>query len=52
MSVSVESKLYRLLHGDRDAADRLIGAIRVRNPDKSEQWCWDKAIFDLERDRH
>ncbi|NJO75971.1 MAG: hypothetical protein HC833_20785 [Leptolyngbyaceae cyanobacterium RM1_406_9] len=52
VSVSVESRLYRLLHGDRAGAVRLIGSIRARNPDKSEQWCWDKAIFDLERDRH
>jgi hypothetical protein len=47
----IESKLLRLLHGDRAAALRLVESIKARNPDKSEQWSWEKAIFDLERDR-
>lgn len=51
VSASVESKLYRLLQGDRAAATRLVGAIRAKNLAKSEQWCWEKAVFDLERDR-
>ncbi|WP_277882229.1 MULTISPECIES: hypothetical protein [Cyanophyceae] len=43
--------MYRLLNGDRAGAIRLVGSIRARNPDKLEQWCWEKAVFDLERNR-
>jgi len=45
-------RLFRLCHGDVDQARRLVQRIRVANPDQSEQWAVDKAIYDLERDRH
>jgi hypothetical protein len=45
-------KLERLVHGDNKAADRLAAQVSFANPDKSEQWCWEKAICDLARDRH
>ncbi len=44
-------KLYQLLKGDVDQARRLVRRIRVSNPDRSEQWAVDKAIYDIERDR-
>lgn len=46
-----ESELIRLMNGDRNGAYRLVDALRLRHPDKSEKWLWEKAIFDLERDR-
>ena len=32
-------------------ADRLINNLRVKHPGETERWYWEKAIFDLERDR-
>ncbi|GAP99129.1 hypothetical protein NIES2104_56870 [Leptolyngbya sp. NIES-2104] len=31
--------------------DRLLIHTRSRNPDRPEQWIWEKVICDLERDR-
>lgn len=45
-------KLERLLRGDREAADRLVQNLLIAYPDKSERWCYEKAIHDLERDRY
>jgi hypothetical protein len=45
-------KLERLVHSDKKAAERLAAQVSSSNPGKSEQWCWEKAICDLERDRH
>lgn len=47
----VERKLLKLLGGDRKTANRLIQQSRRRYPDKSADWHWEKAIYDLERDR-
>lgn len=44
-------QLIRLLRGDRAAAQRLVAHIQEKNPDRSERWCWEKAIYDIERDR-
>ncbi len=47
----VEAKLLRLLNGNHATALRLVQQAQLRNPDRSEQWCWEKVISDLERDR-
>jgi len=47
----LERKLLKLLGGDRNTANRLILQSRRRYPDKSADWHWEKAIYDLERDR-
>jgi hypothetical protein len=44
-------RLRTLVHSDHNAAERLVAQVAFAHPDKTEQWCWDKAIFDLERDR-
>jgi hypothetical protein len=44
-------KLYRLAK-DWNTAFRLVEKLQFAYPDRSEQWCWEKAIYDLERDRH
>lgn len=36
---------------DRRVSDRLVKTLMFANPDRSEQWAVDKAIYDLERDR-
>jgi hypothetical protein len=50
-NATTKGKLERLVHSDKRAAERLAAQVAFSHPDKSEQWCWEKAIFDLERDR-
>lgn len=45
-------QLLRLVGGNQDVAERLVEQVQVRNPSHSEQWCWEKAIYDIQRDRH
>ncbi|MGG6293115.1 hypothetical protein ACQ4M4_01725 [Leptolyngbya sp. AN02str] len=45
------AKLVKLLNGDRSAAQRLVQSLMLKHPDRSEEWCYEKAVFDLERDR-
>ncbi len=47
----LERKLLKLLGGNRSTAHRLIQQSRRRYPEKSADWHWEKAIYDLERDR-
>jgi hypothetical protein len=47
----LERKLLKLLGGNHNTANRLIQQSRLRHPDKSADWHWEKAIYDLERDR-
>jgi hypothetical protein len=47
----LERKLLKLLGGNRNTADRLIQQSQLKHPDKSADWHWEKAIYDLERDR-
>jgi hypothetical protein len=47
----LERKLLKLLGGNRNTANRLIQQSQLRHPDKSADWHWEKAIYDLERDR-
>lgn len=48
----IKSKLEKLCGSDYRLAQRLVDGIRLDHPDRSEQWCWEKAIWDMERDRH
>ena len=47
----LERKLLKLLGGNQNTAQRLIQQSQLRYPDKSADWHWEKAIYDLERDR-
>jgi hypothetical protein len=47
----LERKLLKLLGGNQSTAHRLIQQSQLRHPDKSADWHWEKAIYDLERDR-
>lgn len=49
-SEASRKKLFRLT-GNVETGRRLVQRIRIANPDRSEQWAVDKAIYDLERDR-
>lgn len=44
-------QLLRLVGGNAAVAQRLVSDVSARNPTRPEQWCWEKAIYDIERDR-
>jgi hypothetical protein len=44
-------QILTLLNGDTAAAQRLYEKVRFNNPGKSDQWYWEKVLWDLERDR-
>ena len=44
-------QLLGLVGGNAAVAQRLVNDVQQRNPGRSEQWCWEKAIYDVERDR-
>ncbi len=48
---SLETRLILLLRNDIQAAHRLVGSARRQHPGRQENWYWEKAIADLERDR-
>ena len=50
-SHGLRRKLLRLLGEDRRIATRLVEQTSFKYPDKSSNWCVEKVIFDLERDR-
>lgn len=47
----LEKKLLGLVHGREDVARRLVELEQSRNPEKSREWCLNKAIASLKRDR-
>ncbi len=47
----LQTKLLKLMHGDRKGAERLIQQARLKYGGKSDNWYVEKVIFDLERDR-
>lgn len=46
-----ERELLRLVNGHRPTALRLVAKVQEYHPGRSAQWCWEKAIYDLQRDR-
>ncbi len=50
-SNEIAKSLYRRMHGDKKAIERLFVNAYRRNPDKSELWVWEKILSDLDRDR-
>lgn len=51
VSRSTRAQLLRLVGGNAAVAQRLVSDVSDRNPARTEQWCWEKAIYDIERDR-
>ena len=45
-------KLVKLVSNDEAIANRLVSNIRAKYPDKSLDWCYEKVIDDLLRDRN
>lgn len=44
-------QLLRMVGGNRATAERLLLQVKQRYPGRSEQWYWEKAIYDIQRDR-
>ncbi|HEY9761556.1 MAG TPA: hypothetical protein V6D07_03465 [Trichocoleus sp.] len=44
-------QLLRMVGGNRATAERLLSRVRQRYPGRPEQWYWEKAIYDIQRDR-
>ncbi|NER84214.1 MAG: tetratricopeptide repeat protein [Leptolyngbya sp. SIO1D8] len=50
-SPAVQRKLLRLVGDDRKIAVGLVQRLKLKHPGKHEDWYWEKAIYDLMRDR-
>jgi hypothetical protein len=42
--------LLRAAKGDKQLVLRLVEGVRMRHPGKTEQWYYEKVLYDLERD--
>lgn len=47
----LQNQLFALVGGDKGTANRLVEQLKQNHPDMSENWYWQRAIADLERDR-
>ncbi|GAB4210441.1 MAG: hypothetical protein OHK0012_00680 [Synechococcales cyanobacterium] len=47
---ALKARLYELVRGDWELAERLLAQARAANPGHSEDWYYDKVIYDLHRD--
>ena len=50
-SRAIQQKLLRLVGSDRSIVVGLVERLKMKNPGMPEDWYWEKAIYDLERDR-
>ncbi len=46
----VRRRTISLMNNDLERIERLLENARQRTPGKSEQWYWEKILYDLERD--
>ena len=49
ITTGLKTRLFMLVKGDKDLAERLINLQKRKNPGHPEQWYWEKVIYDLER---
>lgn len=47
----LKQRLLRLVGGHWSIAERLIEQAKVKTPGMSEEWYWEKVIYDLEQER-
>jgi hypothetical protein len=45
------NRAIRLAGHDMERIERLLDNARRNSPDRSEQWYWEKILYDMERDR-
>jgi hypothetical protein len=48
----LRQRLFILVKGDWELAERLLAQVKSNYPNRLEDWYWEKVIYDLERDRH
>lgn len=46
----LKNKLFNLVHQDREKAFRIVNSLRQKHSGRSNRWCWEKAVVDIERD--
>lgn len=51
VDIDLQNQLFGLLSGDKATATRLVEQLKQNHPGMSENWYWQRAITDLERDR-
>ncbi len=51
VSRSTRRQLLSLVGGNAAVAERLVSDVQAHHLGRTEQWCWEKAIYDIERDR-
>lgn len=49
VNIGLKTRLFMLVKGDKDLAERLINLQKRKNPGHREEWYWEKVIYDLER---
>ncbi|MGK7883816.1 MAG: hypothetical protein AB4057_04210 [Crocosphaera sp.] len=49
VSKSLKTRLFVLVRGDKNLAERLIALQKQQNPGHPEKWYWEKVIYDLKR---
>ena len=47
----LQKTLLAMVNGDRETAQRLFNYAKLNNPSRPVDWCLEKVILDLERDR-
>lgn len=50
-SGELKDRLFGLLYGDKEKAFRIVNALKRKHSERSEKWCWEKAVEDLIHDR-
>jgi hypothetical protein len=50
--LELRQKLFVLVNGNWELAHRLLESVRRNYPGQTEDWYWEKVIYDLERDRN
>ena len=51
VSPGLRRRLFALVNGNLDLAERLLNQVRLEHPNRTESWYYEKVIYDLERDR-
>ncbi len=47
----LKDRLFSRLYGDKEKAFRIVNALKRKHSERSERWCWEKALDDLIYDR-
>jgi len=51
-SEALKQRLYTLVGGNKEIAERLVASEQEKNPGYPEKWYWEKVVYEIERDRN